>query len=268
MTAFTRLTAAARFAGSCLSPQRTRTFSASALTSAVARVSVDNEWDVAQLPQFESDDSTFVGHRLIRERQQLLKYLRLIEFEVPKLAAFRKPFVPPTDKTPLVLRSFSYGGEPHPAEHKASLTVPVSRLPLHTPAAVHKFKLLAGVRWTPTPPKDAGLGPSEFTVDGEDASGPGAQVAKEGYFKIASEDFPEVRMNVKWCSDVLDRMLAEANDEAADTFADVPLDLRHLDSAARKRRTGGHSHGLTKRATLKDFPKEWLPSTKVVSLAS
>jgi len=86
MTAFTRLTAAARFAGYCLSPQRTRTFSASALTSAVARVSVDNEWDVAQLPQFESDDSTFVGHRLIRERQQLLKYLRLIEFEVPKLA--------------------------------------------------------------------------------------------------------------------------------------------------------------------------------------
>ncbi|KAG8778311.1 hypothetical protein FRC12_025040 [Ceratobasidium sp. 428] len=143
-----------------------------------------------------------MGHRLIRERRELLHYLRLIEYDVPRLAAFRKPFVPPPPNTPLSIRTFSYGGEPHPAEHKAVLVAPVSRLGLPTPEAVHKLKLLAGVRWSPTAPRDAGFSTEEAAERSE--------FAKDGYIKISSEHFPEVRMNVKWCSDMVDELVRQA----------------------------------------------------------
>lgn len=82
---------------------------------------------------------------------------------------------------------------------KRVVTVPVSQLPLAGPAAQHKFKLLAGARWTPEPPKDAGLGKNE-------------SLGEHGYFKISCEDFPKAAMNLKWISDTIDRLIAEAND--------------------------------------------------------
>ena len=75
--------------------------------------------------------------------------------------AYRKPFVPPDASQPLVVRSISYGGEPHPAAAKRTIVVPVARLPLNGEAAIHKFKVLAGVRWTPDPPTDSGINAEE-----------------------------------------------------------------------------------------------------------
>jgi small subunit ribosomal protein S35 len=114
------------------------------------------------------------------------------------LPAFRKPFVPPTDASPLIVRSITYVGEKHPVTPKRVVVVPVARLPLSGPAAVHKFKLLAGVRWTPEPPKDAGVGKDE-------------KGGEHGYIKISCEDFPKASMNLKWISDAVDRLVAEAN---------------------------------------------------------
>ena len=91
----------------------------------------------------------------------------------------------------------SYGGEEHPAAVKRALTVAVSQLPLKDERAIHKFRLLAGVRWTPTPPKDSGIKPGES--------------AEHGYVKISCEDFPEPAMNLKWVSDRLDDLINEAN---------------------------------------------------------
>lgn len=99
---------------------------------------------------------------------------------------------------PLIIRSISYGGEKHPADVKRTIVVPVSRLPLKDAAAVHKFKLLAGSRWTPEPPSDSGVGIDEDSRE-------------NGYFKISCEDFPKAAMNLKWASDALDRLLTEAN---------------------------------------------------------
>ncbi|KAG8703514.1 hypothetical protein FRC09_004113 [Ceratobasidium sp. 395] len=109
-----------------------------------------------------------MGHRLIRERRELLHYLRLIEYDVPRLAAYDS--ISQTIRTsppnaPLSIRTFSYGGEPHPAEHKAVLVAPVSRLGLQTPEEVHKFKLLVRVRWSPTAPRDAGSSTEEVLRD-------------------------------------------------------------------------------------------------------
>ena len=114
------------------------------------------------------------------------------------VVAYRKPFVPPSASSPLVVRSITYGGEDHPATLKRAITVPISRLPLKDKSAVHKFKLLAGPRWTLEPPANSGIAPLE-----EDK--------EHGYFTVSCEDFPMAAQNMKWASDVLDRLLTEAN---------------------------------------------------------
>ncbi|QRV94700.1 Mitochondrial ribosomal subunit protein [Ceratobasidium sp. AG-Ba] len=227
----------------------TRLFSTSAPAYAVTRRAVKNKWDIAKIGPDVGNDPTSMGHRLIRERREMLHYLRLIEYDVPRLAAFRKPFTPPPANAPLSIRTFSYGGEPHAAEHKAVIVAPVSKLGLGTPEAVHKFKLLAGVRWSPTAPKDAGFSTEEIAAE------------SDGFIKISSEQFPEVRMNVKWCSDVVDELIRKAKDTSSDSFKDIPLDTRHITAQTLKRRQGGHSHGQTKRPTINDFPAAWLPAS-------
>ncbi|KAJ3491028.1 hypothetical protein NLI96_g967 [Meripilus lineatus] len=193
------------------------------------------------------DDTTAAGHLMLQQQRRMLYYLRLIEHELPRLVAYRKPFVPPTSSTPVVVRSISYGGEEHPAALKRTIVAPVSKLPLKNDAAIHKFKLLAGVRWTPEPPKDSGIGPEE--------SG-----REHGYIKISCEDFPRPAMNLKWASDALDRLVVESNN-LKNSFSDVPLDTRHLDARIRKEGKGEHARGRgNKRPSLKDFPKEWLPA--------
>ena len=186
-------------------------------------------------------------------------------------AAYRKPFVPPDASNPLVIRSISYGGEQHPAAAKRTIVVPVAKLPLQNADAIHKFKVLAGVRWTPDPPTDSGIGPEESGHE-------------HGYFKIACEDFPKDAMNLKWASDTLDRLLAAANvrdtiapslpyglidsgrvtqDLKEEKFADIPVDTRHVEAKIRKAKKGGHIYGKqTHRPSIRDFPKEWLPVLK------
>lgn len=96
----------------------------------------------------------------------------------------------------------TYSGIKHPVQRKAALVVPVARLPLANEAAVHKFKILAGTRWSIDPPKDAGIGKDEAQE---------LSVGQHGYFKISHESFPELAMNLKWCSDALDELMVEAN---------------------------------------------------------
>lgn len=113
------------------------------------------------------------------------------------LPAYRKPFIPPTSAAPLIVRSLDYQGEPHLATIKRVVVVAVDHLPLRTPQAIHKFKLLAGPRWTPNPPTDAGVAKGEPWGN--------------GYIKISCEDLPRPEMNLKWASDTLDKLVAEAN---------------------------------------------------------
>lgn len=80
------------------------------------------------------------------------------------------------------VRHQHYQGEAHPADRKVSITFPVARLPLSSDAARHKLKLIAGPRWD--------------------------SVRDE--IKISCELFPTDKMNEKWCSDMVDRMIVEA----------------------------------------------------------
>jgi small subunit ribosomal protein S35 len=208
------------------------------------------QWSLDDIVDDEND-TTSAGHIYLLQQQQNLRYLRLIEHEMPKLVAFRKPFVPPTSETPLVVRSLSYGGEAHPVTVKRAVTVAVSQLPLNNKNAMYKFRLLAGPRWTPTPPKDSGIKLGEN--------------AEHGYVKISCEDFPEPSMNLKWVSDRLDDMITEANN-AKDRFKDIPVDRRHLEARLAKAKSGKLKRDLaggvgrySSPPSIRDFPKSWLP---------
>lgn len=175
--------------------------------------------------------------------------------------AFRKPFIPPTDR-PLAIRSIRFAGEEHPADKKRVVVANVDDLPLKDEDAIHKFKLLAGPRWTPSPPADAGVS--------------GLKDWGHGFIKISCEDFPQPAMNLKWTSDTLDKLITEANARSSTfktciefnhhlqnsktDFKDVPIDLRHIYAKARKAKQGDHLRNrILKRPSLLDFPKEWLP---------
>ncbi|GAA5911039.1 hypothetical protein JCM5296_004604 [Sporobolomyces johnsonii] len=172
----------------------------------------------------------------MEKQRQILHYLRLEQLQFNDLVAFRQPFTPPPSSHCVQVRHQHYQGEVHPASRKVSVVVPISRLPLSSPEARHKFKLLAGPRWTPPSDKP-----------GEDA---------DGEIKISCELFPSDKMNEKWCSDTLDKLLKEAENKA-DPMTDIPLDPR----AARSRLAKSRAHKRT--ISLRDFPKEWLPKQQV-----
>lgn len=214
----------------------------------ISKASQADEEEILQsfLPD-QGSDIPVAGHLLHRQQRQTLYYMRLIEHEIPKLVAFRKPFVPPTAATPLVIRSVDFSGEQHPLTAKRSVVVPVAHLPLRNEVAFQKAKLLAGVRWNPEPPRDSGISADE-------------DAAKHGFIKIACEDFPRANMNLKWISDTLDKLVLEANAEDEAPYQWLPLDTRHLDSKVRKSKKGDHVRGRGGlRPSLKDFPTEWLP---------
>lgn len=173
------------------------------------------DWDLDRdFPEFQSDDIPAAGHMYLHQQRRVGYYLRLIENEMRQLVgtllgrsiecdltsgpAFRRPFVAPSTSTPLVVRSVDYAGEKHPVTVKRSVVMPVAHLPLKDDAAIHKAKLLAGVRWSEEPPKDSGV-----LGSGEER--------KHGYIKISCEDFPSPLMNLKWISDTIDKLVAEAN---------------------------------------------------------
>jgi len=201
------------------------------------------QWDETS----EVEDSPSGGHIILQEYRQTLHYLRLIEHEMPKLVAYRKPFIPPSSSTPVIVRSMHYQGESHPAVIKRVIVVPVDQLSLTGKQAIHKIKLLAGSRWTPNPPIDAGVSRNEEWGN--------------GFIKISCESFPKPSMNLRWASDTLDKLVEVANN-TEDTFSDMPIDMRHVYAKALKAKKGDHLRNrVFNRPSIKDFPKEWLPPT-------
>ncbi|KAJ3987682.1 mitochondrial ribosomal subunit protein-domain-containing protein [Lentinula detonsa] len=235
-------------------PHFARNFHASCSVSAAQR-SVKSEELVEDYEaedmldyDFDDDDTTSAGHLMLREQRQTLYYLRLIEHEMPKLVAYRKPFVVPKD-SPLIVRSLEYGGEDHPATSKRVVVVAVDDLLMTDKHSVHKIKLLAGPRWSLKPPANSGV--SDLKSWGN------------GFIKISCEDFLHPAQNLKWISDTLDRLIGEANNKK-DTFADVPQDVRHIYSVARKAKLGEHLRGrVHARPTIRDFPQDWLPDKPI-----
>ncbi|KAH7104466.1 mitochondrial ribosomal subunit protein-domain-containing protein [Auriculariales sp. MPI-PUGE-AT-0066] len=197
--------------------------------------------------QAEEDTTGSLGFRFLQIERQWLHYMRLIEGDMFMLQGLRQKYQPPTADSPIVVRTVHYNGERHPVTRKRVFTVPVALLPLRDDLAVHKFKLLAGPRWTQRPPTDSGVGEVEVEVWGN-----------EGYFKISIEDLPEPIQNLKFASDVLDQLIANANNTAKDDMTDIPIDERHV--VARYKRNPKFDR-FGHHASKDDFPIEWLHIT-------
>ncbi|RKP15353.1 mitochondrial ribosomal subunit protein-domain-containing protein [Piptocephalis cylindrospora] len=133
----------------------------------------------------------------MEQAEEVVKYQELEEGEFPLLAQFAQPYQPPKESAILRIRTIDYLGEKHPLEYKVVLQVSPSKLGL-TPTQLHKFLILAGPRYDP--------------------------IRKE--LKISSERYQNRTMNLKWASNTLDRLIAEAKDPK-ETFADVPLTFPH-----------------------------------------
>jgi len=216
----------------------------------------DDEDMVEHLEPDYGLDVPVAGHLMYRQQRQTLNYMRLMEHEVPKLVAFRKSFIPPTSTTPLVIRSVNFGEEQHPLMAKRTVVLAIAHLPLRNEVAVQRAKLLAGVRWTPDPPRDSGIPTDE-------------NAAEHGFIKISCEDFPRANMNLKWISDTIDKLVREANAEGETAYERLPLDTRHLDAKMRKAKKGDHVRGRGGiRPSLKDFPADWLPKRRDDAITS
>ncbi|KAK4058901.1 37S ribosomal protein S24, mitochondrial [Microbotryomycetes sp. JL221] len=161
---------------------------------------------------------------LMEKKRELLHYLRLEQAQFKDLVAFRQPFNKPDSSHMIKLRRQHYQGEQHPASRKIDIVFKVADLPLSSDAARHKFKLISGPRW------------NSLTDE----------------VKISCEQFPIDKMNEKWCSDTLDKMIAEAENKS-DDMSDIPLDIRPTISKIIKNRSKWQP------VTLRDYPKEWLP---------
>ncbi|BGO97773.1 hypothetical protein RTG_01420 [Rhodotorula toruloides ATCC 204091] len=185
----------------------------------------------------------------MEKQRELLHYLRLEQHQFKDLVAYRKKFVPPSKEQVIAVRHQHYQGEEHPSSRRISIRVPVSALPLSSPEALHKFKLLAGARWHPPLPES-------LKHPLENKSWKVHQGEKdEGVFEMSCDVFPYDRMNEKWCSDTLEKLLNEANDLKKDSFADIPIDTRF-----RRKQLMKNGKLRRRNITLANFPQEWLPA--------
>jgi len=189
--------------------------------------------------------------------------VRKSQDHAPLLTAQAQPFRPPP--SPIRLTTVIDLGSPlAPISRKCVLLAPVSGLSLDSPDAVHRFKLLAGPRWTPGRP-----GRKETEFEGNDGYNAGkSNIGREGWVKISEDRFSEPKMNRKSASDMLERLVAAANDKKSPISADLPLDTRHILARQRKKssRMGGGS--LIRYEAMKlrphhvggvqGFPIEWL----------
>lgn len=109
------------------------------------------------------------------------------------IPAQSKPFKPAPGKIRLTT-AIDLANPNHEYNQKTVLSAPLSALPLKDAAAVRRFQLLAGPRWTPGEP-----GSKELVSEGD------------GWFKLSEARYPAIRMNRKSASDMLERLVASAN---------------------------------------------------------
>ncbi|POS75404.1 37S ribosomal protein Rsm24 [Diaporthe helianthi] len=201
------------------------------LRSTMAKPRRDSFWDEDEddkdlitnddSDEFDENDMTDVAHAKLEEHREQRAYARLAIWEMPLLSQLAKPFELPTKDQPLRFRYTSYMGEYHPAEKKVVVEFSPEDFGL-TEVQRMKLRKLAGPRYNP----------------------------EKETIKMSCESFEHQAQNKRYLAELVEKLLTEAKDPT-DTFADVPLDLRH------------HTFKVKPK-----FPKEWrLSEERVAELA-
>ncbi|KAI8319433.1 hypothetical protein GQ54DRAFT_299342 [Martensiomyces pterosporus] len=158
----------------------------------------DSMFDIDDMETWEYNDHHTYGHLLLESIRDVRKYARLVKFELPTLAEHAKPFRPPPASHCLRFeRSFTLGDRDLADDRKVVLRVTVSQLGLKGPE-LHKFLLLAGVRYNP----------------------------ETDELKMSEGREATSLLNKKRLADTLSALVAESK-KKDDMFADVPLDFAH-----------------------------------------
>ncbi|KAK2612325.1 37S ribosomal protein S24, mitochondrial [Conoideocrella luteorostrata] len=157
----------------------------------------DPETNTEEHDEFDEDDITSMAHGKLEEVREMRHYARLAAWEMPLLAKFAKPFVPPKEDEVLRWRYTTYMGESHPAERKVVVQFAPSDLKLTT-VQTEKLKKLAGPRYNP----------------------------ETEIIKMSCESYEHQAQNKLYLTNLVDDLIVAAKDPK-DTFEDVPLDLRH-----------------------------------------
>ncbi|KAK5987117.1 Mitochondrial ribosomal small subunit protein 24 [Cladobotryum mycophilum] len=170
----------------------------------------DPETNSEEHDEFDEDDITSMAHGKLDQLREMRHYARLAVWEMPLLSKMAKPFEPPTEDQVLRWRYTSYMGESHPAEKKVVVQFAPDDLGLSEVQAA-KLKKLAGPRYNP----------------------------ETEMVKMSYEGFEHQAQSKRYLTKLVDDLIEAAKDPK-DTFADVPLDLRHHEVKVKPR-----------------FPKEW-----------
>ncbi|KAJ0120280.1 mitochondrial ribosomal small subunit component [Diaporthe amygdali] len=160
--------------------------------------------------EFDENDMTDIAHAKLEEHREQRAYARLAIWEMPMLSQYAKPFELPTKEQPLRFRYTSYMGEYHPAEKKVVVEFSPEDFGL-TEIQKMKLRKLAGPRYNP----------------------------EKEVIKMSCESFEHQAQNKRYLAELVEKLVTEAKDPA-DTFEDIPLDLRH------------HTFKVKPK-----FPKEW-----------
>ena len=155
--------------------------------------------DDPDLASFDQNDISSLAHRELEQHRELREIVRLAAWEMPLLSSLAKPFEPPREEQVLRWRYTTYLGESHPAANKVVVEFRPERLQDLSEAQREKLLKLAGPRYNP-----------ETKV-----------------MKMSCESFETQAQNKRYLADTISTLIAEAKDDQADSFADVPLDTRH-----------------------------------------
>ena len=164
------------------------------------------------LGKYAPEGLSSLAHRELEQHRELREMVRLAAWEMPLLASLAKPYARPRKEQVLRWRYTTYMGEAHPAARKVVVTFDPQELPGVSEKQRQKLLKLAGARYNPT----------------------------TSQIKMSCEAFETMAQNKRFLADTINKLVAEAKDPKADTFEDVPLDLRHHRKPVRHK-----------------FPREW-----------
>ncbi|KAL3464081.1 mitochondrial ribosomal subunit protein-domain-containing protein [Aspergillus heterothallicus] len=161
----------------------------------------------------QDDEITTPAHAELELHRELREYARITAWDMPFLSKLAQPFTLPPQTHILRFRYTTYLGESHPAENKVVVELSSRDLvPDYLSEEQHQtFLKLVGPRFNP----DTDI------------------------VRMSCEKFATRAQNKRYLGDLVGSLLKEAKE--GDSFADIPLDLRHHKP---KKRNG--------------FPKSWV----------
>ncbi|RDW81116.1 mitochondrial 37S ribosomal protein mS35 [Aspergillus mulundensis] len=160
----------------------------------------DDEFGIVEdEDDFHNDDITSMAHAEVELHREVREYARITAWDMPHLSKLAKPFTLPPETHILRFRYTTYMGESHPAETKVVVELASSDLvPKYLTEAQRQTLLkIAGPRYNP----------------------------QTDIIRMSCEKFDTRAQNKRYLGDLIGTLLKEAKE--GDSFADVPLDLRH-----------------------------------------